>query len=500
VADGQALDMTDNGDEPMDGEELASGMERSSNGSGSGPRLSPEDMTQLLSALQAMAAPDLTAPATRAMATPDGNGHSAGGEPESNQTADDIRDVLAALADGDFYAELENAPDDYVEVAEQVMGLSDRLQGLVAEMANLTSAIIGGELDVRTDVGPFQGGWLEVLTGMNYALDAVTHPIRATITAMGQVAQGDLTATIEDTFAGDYALLRGGFVGMVAGLRSMTEQMREASLGISSSSTDIATSTNQMATMAEQSAAAAEEISSMIEQIRSSAERVSRQAQGVADDAVQASQEAEVGSSSVQEVIDGMADIRKRMEFIGEHVNSLSERTLQAGEIINTVTEIADQSRILALNAAIQAAHAGEAGRGFRVVADEVRNLAGQSRQAADQVKSILSDIRSGTNHAMKAADEGAKGVENGVDLVRHASETIDGLAAHLKAAADASQEIVAGTQQQSMSLDQIAVGMADINEATQQTAKGAQQVDRTARDLGELADLLNAIVEQYRL
>lgn len=422
------------------------------------------------------------------------------GDEDDGEAIEAIAQVIAALAEGDFFAELPALPPQYAVIGESISTLSNNLMNMVEGITTLTNAIIGGQLDQRADTSQFQGGWLEVMAGMNFALDSVIKPIREVTQTMGSVAEGDLTATLDGNYFGDYAMLSEGITGMVGGLRGMAEQMQEASLGITACSTEIVDSTEAMTNTAQQRAAAVEEITTIVQQIRTSAEHAARQAQSVADDAIQAAKVAEHGSASVSEVIDGMQEIHQCMGFISENINSLSERTQQAGQIINTVTEIADLSKILALNAAIQAAHAGEAGRGFRVVADEVRNLAGQSRAAADQVRTILNDIRKATRQAVQVTEQGARGVESGAEMVSRAAKTIQELADHVRATATAAQQIVAGAEQQTIGLDQIAIGMEDINQAAQEAVDGARQVNRVSQDLGEMAESLKEIVAQYRL
>ncbi len=169
-------------------------------------------------------------------------------------------------------------------------------------------------------------------------------------------------------------------------------------------------------------------------------------------------------------------------------------------KLINLIQEIAAQTNILALNAAIEAAQAGEAGRGFRVVADEVRSLAEQSRQAAAQVKVILGDIQKATNLAVLSTEQGTKGVDEGTETVRRTVETIRGLDEKAARSAEAAQVIVSGVQQQTVGLDQISIGMGDINEAAQQSVSGAERSQQAAQDLAELAGEFKAVVAHYRL
>jgi methyl-accepting chemotaxis protein len=178
----------------------------------------------------------------------------------------------------------------------------------------------------------------------------------------------------------------------------------------------------------------------------------------------------------------------------------LSEQTQQIGEITATVNDIASQSNLLALNASVEAARAGEHGKGFAVVAVEVRNLAEQSKQATAQVKSILNEIQRATNAAVMATEEGTKGVDTGVDLTGQAGETIKQLAANISDSTNAAQQIVASAQQQSTGMEQIALAIENINQATVQNLASIRQAENSAQDLSDVAQQLETLVARYKL
>ena len=410
-------------------------------------------------------------------------------------------DYMHRISQGDIPEKIaEEYQGDFNELRNNLNRCIGAINLLVADAQMLAEAAMEGRLDIRADGANHQGDFRKIIDSLNSNMDAVVAPMKDAGETMARVAQGDLTVQMDGDYRGDYAILSDSIGAMVGGLQGMTAQMQEGSIDITTAVAEILASSSQMASTTRQQASAVSQITSSAEEIQASADQVAQRAQSVADAASESSQAAQKGSAAADDAISGMDDIRQKVEAIAENILSLSEQTQQIGDIIDTVTDIADQSNILALNAAIEAAQAGEAGRGFRVVADEVRSLAEQSRQAAAQVKVILGDIQKASNLAVMATEQGTKGVDAGSDLVHRTAQTIRQLAETVRVSSQAAQQIVAGVQQQTIGLDQIAIGMGDINQSTQQSAAGAQQSQKAAQDLDELAAALKSVVAGYKL
>lgn len=195
-----------------------------------------------------------------------------------------------------------------------------------------------------------------------------------------------------------------------------------------------------------------------------------------------------------------MSRIKDRVEEIARSILAVSEQTQQIGEIISSVSKIAAQSNLLALNKSVEAVRAGERGRGFAVVAAEVRTLAEQSREATAKIKGILSEIRSGINATVMATEEGTKGVDAGVKLTAQTQDVIAQLGNVIQESAQAATQMVASGHQQASGMDQVATAMQNINQATMQNLGSTRQAERAAENLNQLARGLSKTVDQYRL
>jgi methyl-accepting chemotaxis protein len=195
-----------------------------------------------------------------------------------------------------------------------------------------------------------------------------------------------------------------------------------------------------------------------------------------------------------------MESIRQQAEAVAENVIALSDKTQAVGEVISTVDDISEESHLLALNAAIQAAAAGENGRAFAVVASEMKNLAAQSKQATVQVRSILGDIQKAITSSVMLTEEAVKRVETGRQQADVADRTIRELTDNIEESVRAFQQIVGGSSQQQIGFEQVTQAFRNIGIASQETATSTKQSEKAAANLNTLSLQLRAAVEKYRL
>jgi methyl-accepting chemotaxis protein len=282
-------------------------------------------------------------------------------------------------------------------------------------------------------------------------------------------------------------------------LQHILIRVSEAADSLNSATAEILTATSQQVSGANEQSVAVAQTTTTVDEVRTIAEQSVMRAQEVTGASQLMVEVSRTGQQAVQDTIGSMGQIKTQVEGIAENILALVEQTLQIGEIIATVNDIAAQSNILALNASVEAARAGEHGKGFAVVAVEVRNLAEQSKQATAQIKGILADIQKAMNATAMATEEGAKGVEVGVQLAAQADEAIAQLARAIEESAQAAAQMVAGGRQQATGVEQIAVAMQNINQASVQSLSSTRQTETAARELNNLARSLIEIVKQHQ-
>ncbi|MEZ0237211.1 MAG: methyl-accepting chemotaxis protein [Methylophilaceae bacterium] len=327
---------------------------------------------------------------------------------------------------------------------------------------------------------------------------AMVNSLRAKAEVAERIASGDLTVQIATP--GEHDVLGRAFASMVENLRSINRELAEGVGVLAASTSAIMTGTSQIAAGATETATIVAQTVSTVDEMKQTVQLSSQKARHVSDTAQKAVAVSQTGRKSVEDVIEGMNLIQQQMESIAQSIVRLSEQSQAIGEIVATVKDLAEQSNLLAVNAAIEANKAGEHGRGFSVVAQEVRNLAEQSKRATTQIRSLLGDIQKGTNIAVLATEQGAKAVESGVRQSREAGEAILQLAESIGENASAANQIAVSAQQQMVGMDQLAMATANIRETTSQNMESTRQAEVAAHSLHELGIRLKQLVERYKV
>jgi methyl-accepting chemotaxis protein len=324
--------------------------------------------------------------------------------------------------------------------------------------------------------------------------------VRSVASAARKLATGDLQARAEVGNDDEIGRLAADFNEMVEKLEQLSRQVRGGATELTAAATEILSSVSEHTASAAQQSAAIRQISATVEELRATAELSLERALEVAQQGQTAVEIATEGTEAMTAIRAGMDSIRQSAEAVGTDILALAEQTQQIGEITALVSDLADQSNLLALNANIEAAKAGEQGKGFAVVATEVRNLAEQSKRATAQVHAILADIQSAANTAVLATEAESKLVENGSTLSTRSAEIILQLRQAIADAAQAAQQIAESVHEQKIGIDQIAQAISDVNQGTVQFVAGAQQSQATAQSLNGLAGSLQHLTDQYKV
>jgi len=319
------------------------------------------------------------------------------------------------------------------------------------------------------------------------------------LTIVSQVARGDLSLRGHVT---NDAL--GNVVDsvnyMLDNFVKVLERVRKAAVDVQSSANEILIASEEMSSGAVQQDQEITNTSSAVEELTVSMKQVSNNAEASAEAARRALDAAEQGNRSVRDTLEGMQRIRSSVQATAKRIKALGDRSLEISEIVNVINDITEQTNLLALNAAIEAARAGEAGRGFAVVADEVRKLAEHSRSATKDIAALIKAIQAETNDAVVVMEEGTKEVEIGAKLADQAGRALDAISSVVRQSAELVQEISLASKQQVRGTEGVAHAMQIISNITRQTSQGARQTSRTVEQLVHMSEQLNEALSQFRV
>jgi len=286
-----------------------------------------------------------------------------------------------------------------------------------------------------------------------------------------------------------------GTAGMLIA-RSLTSQIGAAVHHIQTSSAELQSAANQQATGAKEQASAMAEISTTISELLATSRQIAESARRVAEIADQTALAARSGDLTVEKGHESIAGIRRQVDVIVHHMLDLGKKSQQIGSVLEIVSELAEQTNILAINASIEAAGAGDAGRRFGVVADEIRKLADRVGGSTKEIKGLIDDVRAAVNTTVMTTETGSKAVEAGAEQFGRVAAAFGQISSQVATTTEAAKEIELSTKQQSTAVEQVNVAITNVSQASKETEVSTGQTLRTAAELAHLSRELLRLVQ----
>jgi methyl-accepting chemotaxis protein len=319
-------------------------------------------------------------------------------------------------------------------------------------------------------------------------------------TVLAGMRAGDLSQRLSSTTNDELGDIIVSLNATGDSLTTLVKDLSDASRQIAAASTQIAASAEEMSSGLSKQEGESQQVAAAVEEMNATVQEVARQSSDAASAAKQSQQEAAAGARVVEETVTEIKGIATDVGSSATAVTTLGDKSQQIGEIIKVINDIADQTNLLALNAAIEAARAGEHGRGFAVVADEVRKLAERTTKATEEVASSIKDIQVQTGSAVQLIESGSTRVAKGVDLAQNAGQALGRISQSSQGLAGMVQSIAAAAEEQAASSQQIAKAVETIKAVTRESSQGADQVAQAASDISQQSEKLQGMVQRFKL
>lgn len=325
-------------------------------------------------------------------------------------------------------------------------------------------------------------------------------PLKQLSIALEKIANGDLTVSLPNrTSQDEVSKLVQSFGKLSDRLKSDRRHIVDAVNVLASSAGQIIRSTSSSADGAAETAATVTDTTIAAEEVRQTTMVATENSRFVADLAEETAKVSLEGRQATDLTVSQMTRMREQMATIAEGMSGLLEKSQAIVEITSTVDDLAQQSNLLAVNAAVEAARAGELGKGFSVVAQEVKALAALSKEATAEVRRILDDIQKATASAAASIEQGSGMVEAAVKQSSEAGKAIEALTKSVSEAASAASQIAAANQEQLVGIDQVVTAMQGIQGAMRKHADESRNIDQAAQALNVIRDSLQILANQYK-
>jgi methyl-accepting chemotaxis protein len=315
-----------------------------------------------------------------------------------------------------------------------------------------------------------------------------------------KLAEGDLAARVDYRNKDELGHISNAFNKMADKFHDAINEVKDSVTQLASAAEETSTVTTQTNQGINQQLTETSQVATAMNEMSATVQEVARNAVEAAEAAREADSTFHQGKQVIDKVIEAIGELAKEVDEAASVIQKLEAESMNIGSVLDVIKSIAEQTNLLALNAAIEAARAGEQGRGFAVVADEVRTLAGRTQESTQEIEEMISNLQSGANNAVKVMAEGKEMTQVGVDQAAAAGEALQTINAAVEQISNMNTQIASAAEEQSSVTEEINRSIVSINEVAEQSATGAQQTAQASDDLARLAEQLKGLVGRFKV